>query len=120
MKSSLIMEVRDGERGKFIMLSEIRDWYNNTYTILGLERRDFNRIRELMDRIEQSEPAKSLYQIGDVVTWIGQEDVRFHERVNRITEPQPGNFVLWTGDDDFPIGEREVEPWKEEDDEIHG
>lgn len=51
------------------------------------------------------------FKVGQVVTWRGQESVRFYEPIKRITEPQSGNFVLWTNND-FPIGYKEVRALK--------
>jgi len=57
------------------------------------------------------------YEVGGFVSWQAQEGI-VTERILRITEPQPGNYVLWTtlkgkekfGDlpADFPINYREV------------
>jgi hypothetical protein len=56
------------------------------------------------------------FSIGDYVTWQGQEAKKCEERVVEITEPQPGNYVLWTtlaGSAEpywlFPINAKEVE-----------
>ena len=57
------------------------------------------------------------YKIGDFVSWKAQNIV-ITERILRITEPQPGNYILWTTLDgkekfgnlpaDFPINYQQV------------
>jgi hypothetical protein len=44
--------------------------------------------------------------VGRTVQWQGQDGV-CSGIVRRVTEPQPGNFVLWL-DDDFPLNHRSV------------
>lgn len=46
-------------------------------------------------------------RVGDRITWRGQGGRIFRATVARITEPQIGNYVLWTRDD-FPINYRQV------------
>lgn len=68
-------------------------------------------------QLEPSTPPKPEWvKIGQLVGWLGQEGPVV-SRITRITEPQPGNYVLWTKSDDdpkhweeFPINFRQVEP----------
>ena len=57
-------------------------------------------------------------KVGQLVEWRGQEGM-CRERIVNITEPQPGNYVLWTtiegnlsrfDPDGFPINYKQVEP----------
>lgn len=55
-----------------------------------------------------SKRAKPKFRVGQKVSWYGQEHVKFTEAIMRITEPQPGNYVLWVGRDDYPINYQQV------------
>lgn len=59
---------------------------------------------------------RAKFRVGQYVSWRGQENVLFTAPIRRITEPQPGNYVLWLEihegrfkDDLFPINHQGVE-----------
>jgi hypothetical protein len=64
---------------------------------------------------------KRKFQLDQVVYWRGQENKLCGGPIRRITEPQPGNLVLWIEihegrfrDDLFPINHRDVESQRKE------
>jgi len=74
-----------------------------------------------MDKRKSVKPTKAKWMdIGKLVTWTGQT-TQIVARIVSITEPQPGNYVLWTkcdtdpkGWEPFPINYRQVKPLKGE------
>lgn len=47
-----------------------------------------------------------LPKVGDVVSWRGQSET-IYDSVVKVTEPEPGNYVLWF-EDGFCINSKSV------------
>lgn len=60
--------------------------------------------------MSRAKPKGPKFMVGQVVRWLGQNNRSFYDVIVRIGEPQPGNYVYFTGRDQFPINWQQAIP----------